>query len=265
MTTYTVVPTFTCDFWKALTSKQNRSILYTNCALFVRYYHYAMTREIPITLCIIPIYIYIVGIYLYAQTLYTVRRRVRTSAQWRRCICVCEPPAAFVAVVHPEKVREPTPPIYGNNNNNNMHLHRRGDRVTPRHYNIIVLYSKYHIIIIIVLLRWIITCTRRSRVIGGKTRNWWQTTIKPNTIGISLLIKCFWVLNKTTVPDQPEDYLVLLGSQIYKMQILLFRKHRLPIRSEHKISFIHWRTLKWEFWTLKTFYVNILKMDTIYR
>lgn len=105
---------------------------------------------------------------LYAQALYyTVRRRVRTSAQWRQCICVCEPPAAFAAVVNPEKVREPTPPIYGNNNN--MHLHRRGDRVTPRHYNIIVPYSKYHIIIIIVLLQWIITCTWRSWVIGRKT------------------------------------------------------------------------------------------------
>lgn len=58
MTTYTVVPTFTCDFWKTLTSKQN--ILYAKRALFVRYYHYAVTREIPITLCTIPIYIYIV-------------------------------------------------------------------------------------------------------------------------------------------------------------------------------------------------------------
>lgn len=43
------------------------------------------------------------------------------------------------------------------------------------------------------------------------------------------------------------------------MQILLFGKHCFSTRSEHKISFIHRRTLKWKFRTLSTFYLNIFK------
>jgi len=128
-------------FWKTLTSnhivRKSCIIIFHRPARYYYYYYYVVTREIPITLCTIPIYIYI----LYARTLY----RTSSSAH------VCTMTAVYDMYMRvrttcrrytPKKVREPTPPIYGNN----MHLHRRRRRNTAALY-IIMLYLKYYIII----------------------------------------------------------------------------------------------------------------------